>query len=237
MRTRNHILVVEDDLTSRVTLAGYFEKEGYQVTEAIDGDQMRAALSKGGVDLIMLDIRLPGEDGLTLLKQVRQQSNVGVIMVTGKSDDIDRIVALEIGADDYVTKPFNPRELLARAKNLLRRTAQSGSADGTESVRRFGKWTLYTEERRLENDEGEEVRLTRGEFELLAAMARHPGRVMTRDNLLDDISHREWDPTDRTVDVLVGRLRRKIENDPQAPSFIQTVHGVGYVFLVGRERR
>lgn len=233
MAEKNHILVVEDDATSRVTLSGYFEKEGYRVTEAVDGEQMRAAFSKGDVDLIMLDIRLPGEDGLTLLRELRQHSTVGVIMVTGKSDDIDRIVALEMGADDYVTKPFNPRELLVRAKNLLVRIAAARTVKEDERVKKFSGWSLNMNTRSLESPAGEDVRLTRGEFELLSALACNPNRVMSRDNLLDYTSNRDWAPNDRTVDVLIGRIRRKIEADPQAPSMIITVHGVGYVFADG----
>lgn len=234
MVTKNHILVVEDEPTSRVTLSGYFEAEGYRVTEAEDGEQMHTAFTAGDVDLVLLDIRLPGEDGLTLLKDLRKHSEVGVIMVTGKSDDVDRIVALEMGADDYVTKPFNPRELLARTKNLLKRTAAARAADPDERIKKFSGWALDMDKRRLESPDGKEVRLTRGEFELLAALVFRPGLVMTRDNLLDHISHREWAPEDRSVDVLVGRIRRKIETDPQNPSLIITVHGVGYVFA---ERR
>lgn len=230
MAEKNHILVVEDDATSRVTLSGYFAKEGYRVTEAADGEQMRAAFSKGDVDLIMLDIRLPGEDGLTLLRELRQQSTVGVIMVTGKSDDVDRIVALEMGADDYVTKPFNPRELLVRAKNLLVRIAAARVVKKDERIKKFSGWSLNMNTRSLESPAGEDVRLTRGEFELLSAFACNPNRVMSRDNLLDYTSNRDWAPNDRTVDVLIGRIRRKIEPDPQVPSMIITVHGVGYVF-------
>ncbi len=230
MAEKNHILVVEDDATSRVTLSSYFEKEGYRVTEAVDGEQMRSAFSKGDVDLIMLDIRLPGEDGLTLLREVRQQSSVGVIMVTGKSDEVDRIVALEMGADDYVTKPFNPRELLVRAKNLLARINAAQVAKNDERIKKFSGWSLNMNTRSLESPDGEDVRLTRGEFELLAALVNNPNRVMSRDNLLDYTSNRDWAPNDRTVDVLIGRIRRKIEPDPHVPSMIITVHGVGYVF-------
>lgn len=230
MAEKNHILVVEDDATSRVTLSSYFEKEGYRVSEAVDGEQMRSAFSKGDVDLIMLDIRLPGEDGLTLLRELRQQSSVGVIMVTGKSDEVDRIVALEMGADDYVTKPFNPRELLVRAKNLLARINAARVAKNDERVKKFSGWSLNMNTRSLESPDGEDVRLTRGEFELLAALVNNPNRVMSRDNLLDYTSNRDWAPNDRTVDVLIGRIRRKIEPDPHVPSMIITVHGVGYVF-------
>lgn len=230
MPSRKHILVVEDEPTGRATLAGYFETEGYRVTETEDGEQMRAAFANGDVDLVMLDIRLPGEDGLSLLREIRTGSDVGVIMVTSKADDVDRIVALELGADDYVVKPFNPRELLARTKNLLRRTTAAPALAEQGDVQRFAGWIFDGSRRRLESPDGEDVRLTRGEFELLAALIAHPGRVHSRDSLLDYISHREWAPSDRTIDVLVGRLRRKIEPDPRNPTFIRTVHGVGYVF-------
>lgn len=233
MILHNHILIVEDDATSRVTLARYFQNEGFRISEASDGDEMRQAFLKKDVDLILLDIRLPGEDGLTLLKEIRQKSRIGVIMVTGRSDAIDRVVALEMGADDYVTKPFNMRELLARSKNLLARTVEMRLADKSERVKKFAGWTLNLDMRRLVSPEGKDVHLTRGEFELLAALVSHPGRVMTRDILLDYLNHREWDPSDRTVDVLIGRLRRKIEPDPKNPSLIMAVHGVGYVFTGG----
>lgn len=231
MTNKAHILVVDDDLTSRVALSGYFETEGYRVSEAEDGAQMRSVFSGGDVDLIMLDIRLPDDDGLTLLKDVRKKSDVGIIMVTGRTDDVDRIVALEMEADDYVIKPFNPRELLARSKNLLRRVrAGRVPVAVDERVLSFSGWVLDLDKRGLQSPEGEDVRLTRGEFELLSALVENKGRVLTRDNLLDHLNHREWDPSDRTVDVLIGRLRRKIEANPKDPTLIMTVHGVGYVF-------
>ncbi|SFT66486.1 two-component system, OmpR family, torCAD operon response regulator TorR [Pseudovibrio denitrificans] len=231
MTNKAHILVVDDDLTSRVALSGYFETEGYRVSEAEDGAQMRSVFAGGDVDLIMLDIRLPDDDGLTLLKEVRKQSDVGIIMVTGRTDEVDRIVALEMEADDYVIKPFSPRELLARSKNLLRRVkAARVPAIADERVLSFAGWSLDLDKRGLQSPEGGEVRLTRGEFELLSALVENKGRVLTRDNLLDHLNHREWDPSDRTVDVLIGRLRRKIEVNPKDPSLIRTVHGIGYVF-------
>ncbi|KZK79366.1 Aerobic respiration control protein ArcA [Pseudovibrio sp. W64] len=231
MTNKAHILVVDDDLTSRVALSGYFETEGYRVSEAEDGAQMRSVFAGGDVDLIMLDIRLPDDDGLTLLKDVRKKSDVGIIMVTGRTDDVDRIVALEMEADDYVIKPFNPRELLARSKNLLRRVkAGRVPVAVDERVLSFSGWVLDLDKRGLQSPEGEDVRLTRGEFELLSALVENKGRVLTRDNLLDHLNHREWDPSDRTVDVLIGRLRRKIEANPKDPTLIMTVHGVGYVF-------
>ncbi|MCP5371357.1 MAG: response regulator [Hyphomicrobiales bacterium] len=233
MSAQFHIVVVEDEPVSRMTLAGYLAKAGYRVTEAGDGDALRAAMAAGAVDLVLLDINLPGDDGLSLLREIRRQSEVGVIMVTGVSDEVDRIVALEMGADDYVTKPFNTRELLARARNLIRRTEAARAVRADDPVKRFAGWELDLPRRRLTSPAGHEVRLTRGEFELLAALVSNPGRVLTRDNLLDHVSHRDWAPNDRSVDVLIGRVRRKIEQDPKLPRLIVTVHGIGYVFAGG----
>lgn len=230
MPTLHNILVVEDDPVSRETLAAYLRKAGYKVSEAENGDGMRQALAKNDVDLVMLDLSLPGEDGLSLLRELRRQSEIGVIIVSGHDDDVDRIVALEMGADDYVTKPFNARELQARAKNLIRRTLAARSESPDQPVKRFCGWTLDVPHWTLTNPSGQEVRLTRGEFELLVAFASRAGRVLTRDSLLDYVSHRDWAPNDRTIDVLVGRLRRKLETDPQAPRLFVTIHGVGYVF-------
>ena len=233
MSERAHILIVEDELTSRTMLSGYFESQGYVITEAETGAEMRRAFAAGKIDLIMLDIHLPDEDGLTLLKDVRRYSDVGIIMVTGKSDDVDRIVALEMEADDYVTKPFNPRELLARAKNVIRRVRAARQNNKENRVVRFANWQLDLDQRLLIGEDNEPVHLTRGEFELLSAMTSHKGQVLTRDNLLDHLDHRQFDPSDRTVDVLIARLRKKIEEDPKCPSLIVTVHGVGYVFTGG----
>jgi len=231
LRTRHHILVVEDEPVTRATLAGYFKNEGYTVSVASEGTEARALFADNDIDLILLDINLPGEDGLSLLREIRRTSEVGVIMVTGKTDDVDRIIGLEMGADDYVTKPFNPRELFARVKNLIRRTRLLRELTGDENRFRFGGWHLDIAKRSLTAPGGEAVRLTRGEFELLTALARNRGRVMTRDSLLDHVSHRDWSPNDRSIDVLIGRLRRKIEEDPGQPTAIITVHGVGYVFV------
>nr|WP_078707542.1 response regulator [Consotaella salsifontis] len=229
----HHILVVEDDPVAREMLTAYFSAEGYRVSALDDGQGMAELMAREPVDLVLLDIRLPGVDGLHLLRDIRSVSEVGVIMVTSKTDVIDRIVALEMGADDYVVKPFNARELLARSRNLLRRTvaARAAAADmGTGSEKHFDGWVLDLSGRLLFAPDGTEVKLTRGEFELLSAFLNRPGQVMNRDSLLDCVSHRDWAPSDRTIDVLVGRLRRKIEEDPKNPHHIVTVHGVGYVF-------
>jgi len=229
MPAHSHILVVEDDVVASTALAAYLGNEGYRVSTAADGQSMRALFAKGDVDLILLDISLPDEDGFSLLREIRRQSEVGVIMVTGKGEDVDRIVALELGADDYVIKPFNMRELFARAKNLLHRTHAARAVRPDEPAKRFAGWTLNIPRRTLTSPAGEDVRLTQFEFELLATLARNPGRVLSRDQLIDHVNGRDRAPNDRTIDVLIGRLRRKIETDPKLPRIIVTVQGVGYV--------
>ena len=229
MLANSHILIVEDDPVASTTLSAYISKEGYRVSTAPDGETMRELFAKGDVDLILLDISLPDEDGFSLLREVRRQSEVGVIMVTGKAEDVDRIVALEMGADDYVVKPFNMRELFARTKNLLRRTHLAHVVRKDETVKRFSGWTLNIPRRTLTSPTGDDVRLTMFEFELLAALCQNAGRVMTRDSLMDHVSGRDRAANDRTIDVLVGRLRRKLEATPADPRIIVTVQGVGYV--------
>ena len=231
MENKNiHILIVEDEPVSRAKLAGYFEKESYRVSEACDGEAMLALLAKEDADLVLLDINLPGDDGLFLTRWLRGQSDIGIILVTGRADEVDRIVGLEMGADDYVTKPFNYRELLARVKNLLWRITQVRKSGSRGSLKRFSGWGFDLDTRRLTSPDGERVELTRAEFELLVAFVKHPGIVMSRDRLLDNVSHRKWDPNDRTIDVLVRRLRQKIEQDPTMPKFVVTAHGEGYLF-------
>ena len=229
MPAHSHILIVEDDPVASRALAAYLGKEGYKVSTAPDGQTTRDLFAKGDVDLILLDINLPDEDGFSLLREIRRESQVGVIMVTGKGEDVDRIVALELGADDYVIKPFNMRELFARAKNLLRRTQAARLARPDATVKRFAGWTLNLPRRSLTSPGGEDVRLTQFEFELLATLARNPGCVLSRDSLIDHVNGRDRAPNDRTIDVLIGRLRRKLEVSPKQPRIIVTVQGVGYV--------
>jgi len=227
------VLIVEDDPTSLEATAGYFEVEGYRVVRAVDSDDMERELARRKIDLVILDLRLPGKDGLTLLRDLRAYSDIPVIVASGRTDDIDHIVALEIGADDYVDKPVNLRELLVRARNILRRgvTPPRDGAQPEPQELRFCGWTLDIRRRRLLDPYGTDVHLTRGEFELLAYLVQRAGRVLERDQLLDCLSSREWKPYDRSVDVLVGRLRAKIEADPKDPKLIATVHGVGYMFV------
>ncbi len=231
MENRNiHIIVVEDEPVSRTKLAGYFENEGYRVSEAGNGEEMLALMERDDADLVLLDINLPGDDGLFLTRWLRGQSDIGIILVTGRCDDVDRIVGLEMGADDYVTKPFNYRELLARVKNLLRRTTELRRLRQGGTQKRFSGWEFDLQTRRLTSPQGKKVELTRAEYELLVAFVKHPGIVMSRDRLLDNVSHRKWAPSDRTIDVLVRRLRQKIEKDPTMPELIATAHGEGYLF-------
>lgn len=229
-----HILIVEDDFASRSLLASYFEREGYRISESERADNLPAFVEKHGVDLVLLDINLPGKDGLTLTRELRACSRVGIILVTSKGDEIDRIVGLELGADDYVTKPFNPRELLVRAKNLLWRVrdcVRTEPRTARQSAQwAFEGWLLDGNKRLLIAPEGENERLPEGEFKLLHALISHPGQVLSRDQLMDAIHDREWTPNDRSVDVLVGRLRRKLRDNPADPHFILTAHGAGYMF-------
>lgn len=224
----DHVLIVEDDAVTRAKLSGYLEAVGHRVSEARDGNEMRRIMSADPTDLVLLDINLPGEDGLDLTRELRAKSDIGIILVTGRTDDVDRIVGLEMGADDYVTKPFIARELCARVKNLLRRTRRV--RDIETDIRRFGYWSFDMTRRRLDHDDGRRITLTRAEYELLTALVVHPGVVLSRERLLGIISHRTSDPSDRTIDVLVRRLRQKLEDDPQSPDLIITAHGEGYLF-------
>ncbi|MBW7861049.1 MAG: two-component system response regulator TorR [Rhodocyclaceae bacterium] len=228
-----HILIVEDDVASRTLLVSYFRKEGYRISESGRADDLVQRVEREQIDLILLDINLPGKDGLTLTRELRAASRVGIILVTSKGDEIDRIVGLELGADDYVTKPFNPRELLVRAKNLLWRVADSrvaGQQTAANGVWRFNGWTLDSHRRHLTGPIGQFERLPQGEYKLLHALITRPGQVLSRDQLMDAIHDREWTPNDRSIDVLVGRLRRKLDDDPSAPELILTAHGAGYLF-------
>lgn len=228
-----HILVVEDDAVTREKLTGYFEREGYRVTAVENGQEMRAVLAQQEVDLVMLDINLPGEDGLLLTRELRARSTVGIILVTGRSDAVDRIVGLEMGADDYVTKPFELRELLVRVKNLLWRISLAATAtrvaEPLDDAVYFGPWRFDIPRRQLSKD-GVPVRLTKAEYEVLVAFVAHPGRVLSRERILTLISHRGDGPSDRTIDVLIRRLRGKMELDPRDPQLFVTVHGEGYLF-------
>jgi two-component system OmpR family response regulator len=231
-RDTGTILVVDDEEEICNFLKDYLETHGYQVFTANDGEAMRTVMSDNNVDLVILDLVMPGEDGLTLTRYLRENSNVAVIILTGKDEEVDRIVGLEMGADDYVAKPFSSRELLARVKTVLRRVNEQGdkpSAAADGGVTRFAGWSFDKVGRRLTSPTGDDVALTTMEFNLLTALTDNPNRVLDRDRLLDLLQNRSWEPYDRSIDVLVGRLRSKIENNPKKPELIKTVRGTGYV--------
>ncbi len=228
-----HIVVVDDQKEICEVVQQYLTSEGYRVSVAHDGADMRKVMAQDAVELVILDLMLPGEDGLTLARQLREESNVGIIILTGRGETVDRIIGLEMGADDYLPKPFHLRELLARVKSVLRRASARGDEQdkqGSHSKARFAGWNLDLATRELVAPDGGEVRLTTGEFDLLAAFVRNANQVLSRDRLLDLARNREAGPFDRTIDVQVGRLRRKLEPDPQRPTIIKTVRGTGYIF-------
>ena len=224
----SHILIVEDEAKVRLLLRRCFEGEGYRVSEAGSGAEAVKLLATGSFDLVTLDLNLPDGDGLTVGREIRARSEVPIIMVTGKGDTIDRVVGLELGADDYITKPFHVREVLARVRAVLRRTG-SGGACRDEQVT-FEGWVLDVAKRELTSPAGESCELTTSEFDLLTAFATHAKRVLSRDQIMDLLRGHDWNPVDRSIDNLVVRLRRKIEVDPESPRLIKTVRGVGYTF-------
>lgn len=227
-----HILLVEDERSIREPLAHYLSQNGLRVSRAADAAAARQALAAYAVDLILLDVMMPGEDGLSLCAHLRATSGIPVILVTAKAEETDRVVGLEIGADDYVVKPFSPRELLARIKVVLRRAGERPSRSrptGAEAFA-FGPWVLRTGERELVDADGVAVSLSTGDYNLLLALVTHPRRVLTRDQLLDLAHGRELGAFDRSVDNSISRLRRKVEADPRQPALIKTVWGGGYMF-------
>jgi len=233
MNDISHIVVVDDQKEICDVVQEYLTGEGYRVSTANDGAGMRRAMAQGRVDLVILDLMLPGEDGLTLARSLREESpNIGIIILTGRGETVDRIIGLEMGADDYLPKPFHLRELLARVKSVLRRVSTRSAERPTaqRATARFSGWNLDLASRELRSPVGREVRLTTGEFDLLAAFVNNANQVLSRDRLLDLARNREAGPFDRTIDVQVGRLRRKLEDDPQRPTMIKTVRGSGYIF-------
>lgn len=229
-----HIAIVDDDPVTRTSLASYFEREGFAIHQAVSADELQRLLARLTIDLILLDIRLPGKDGLAITRELRAQSEVGIILVTGRADPIDRVIGLELGADDYIVKPFEPREILARANSLLRRMQTGAHPQG--GLCRFQGWELLIDKRRLRAPDGAETRLTSSEMDLLIAFATHAGRILSRDELLDLTPRHRGDPFDRAIDTLVRRLRQVLETDPKAPTLIKTVHGAGYLFTADVER-
>ncbi|RZL88279.1 MAG: response regulator [Variovorax sp.] len=242
MDGRTRLLIVDDDPSVRSMLSEYLGGHGYAISEAGSGTQMRECIERELPDVVLLDIRLPGEDGLSLARYLREHYDVAIIMVTASGDVIDRVVGLEVGADDYIAKPFDPRELLARVKSVLRRI-QSKPAAGpvadavsprapAPSRQRFGRCELDVDSHRLFDAGGAEIAMTAMEFELLRVFLANPNRVLSRDQLLVHTRNREWEPFDRSIDIRIGRLRRKVEPDPSGePRCIRTVRNAGYMYV------
>lgn len=238
MGEATHILLVDDEAGIRDPLAAYLERSGFRVSAAPDATAARALLAGKAVDLVLLDVMMPGEDGLALTGFIRATTNLPVILLTARAEETDRIVGLEIGADDYVTKPFSPRELLARIKAVLRRAGESGArvhAPETESYA-FGPWVLRTGERELVDRDGVAIPLSSGEYNLLHAFVTHPRRVLSREQLLDFSQGRELAAFERSIDNHISRLRRKVEENSSDPKLIKTVWGGGYMLAAEVKR-
>ena len=231
MDTNTHILVVDDDRDIRTLLAEYLDSNGLRTLTATNGSEMRRVLEESRVDLIVLDLTLPGEDGLTLCRNLRATSSVPVIMLPARGEPLDRILGLEMGADDYLAKPFEPRELFARIRSVLRRTQAlpPNMAQPDVATMRFAGWTLDLTARHLVNKDGVVVALSGAEFRLLKVFLDHPNRVLNRDQLLELTQGRESDPFDRSVDIQISRLRQKLGDDARTPTIIKTVRNEGYV--------
>lgn len=229
-----HILIVEDELVTRNTLKSIFEAEGYVVFEANDGAEMHRILSDHNINLVIMDINLPGKNGLLLARELREQAAVALMFLTGRDNEVDKILGLEIGADDYITKPFNPRELTIRARNLLSRTMNLGAISGDERKLvenyKFNGWTLDINSRSLINPTGEMYKLPRSEFRAMLHFCENPGKIQSREELLKKMTGRELKPHDRTVDVTIRRIRKHFESTPDTPEIIATIHGEGYRF-------
>jgi two-component system phosphate regulon response regulator OmpR len=239
--TSGRVLIVEDDPEVRAMLAEYLGGQGYEVAQADSGEAMRTALARAVPHVVLLDVRLPGEDGLALARFLRERYDLGIIMVTAAGEVVDRIVGLEMGADDYVAKPFDLRELLARLKSVMRRVqgpSPAGAAPAAPAAVEadrvpIGRCLLDVRSHRLFDGDGGEVAITAMEFDLLKAFVDHPNQVLSRDRLLTLTRNREWEPFDRSIDIRIARVRRKIEADPDNPRAIRTVRGAGYMFVPG----
>lgn len=238
---QSHILVVDDDRHIRAMLARYLSDHGLRVTMADGGVQMMELCATHPFDVVVLDVMMPGDDGFTLCQRLRARSHVPIILLTARDTETDRVIGLELGADDYVAKPFNPRELLARIRAMLRRATMPSASSGTANAAakparfRFAGWTLDLTKRALTSPRGTRVDLTTGEFDLLTALAQHPQHILSRDQLLDLVHGRSNLNIDRSIDVQISRLRRKIEENPQDPVLIRTVRNGGYFFAADVE--
>jgi DNA-binding response OmpR family regulator len=238
MSRNGSLLIVEDDVHVREMIAEYLSGHGYEVCQAQSGGDMREAVERCLPDVVLLDVRLPGEDGLSLARYLRERYDVGIIMVTGAAEVVDRVVGLEIGADDYVTKPFDPRELLARVKSVMRRLQSREAPQSTATVGKervpVGRCFLDVASHQLVDVAGQEVPMTSMEYDLLKVFVEHPNKVLTRDQILTLTRNREWEPFDRSIDIRIARLRRKVEPNPEEPKTIRTVRGAGYMFVPAR---
>lgn len=240
METPPTVLVVDDDSRICRLTQRYLEQEGYKLYTACSGKEMRQVLAEVKVDLVLLDVRLPDEDGFTLIRELRTSPHLAIIMVTGKADPRDKVLGLELGADDYVTKPFDERELLARVRSVLRRVRQGNTASEPvrgRAVAWFAEWKLDLSALELIHQNGARAFLTTREFQLLAALVEHAPRVLSRDFILELLAGRDWTPIDRSIDVLIGKLRKKLGDDAQHPVLVKTVRGVGYKLGVPVEFR
>jgi two-component system phosphate regulon response regulator OmpR len=235
-----HILVVDDELEVREMIRDYLAGNGYAVSAVAGGAEMRRVLSERPANLVILDLRMPGEDGLSLARYLREQGQIGIIMVTASTEVVDRVVGLELGADDYISKPFDPRELLARVRSVLRRTElMSGDHKPVAAMAheiRMGRCMFNLQSGRLYTLVGEDVPLTSMEFELLKALASRPNRVLSRDQLLDLAHNKEMEAFDRSIDIRIMRIRRKIEENPDKPQVLKTIRGLGYMFVTAEVR-
>lgn len=232
MNQEANILVVDDDVRVSRVIARDLTSAGYRVKTAANGEEMRRCIKVQQPDIVILDLQMPGEHGLELARKLRQDSDVGIIIVTGTGDKVDEIVGLEGGADDYLTKPVEERALLARVRSVLRRVMSSTASSDTsdKSVAKFSDWILDFTAHELKSTAGEEIILTSFEFQLLATLVKNANRVLSRDQIMVSITGRDWVSNDRSVDVLMGKLRKKIERDPHNPSMIKTIRGAGYKF-------
>jgi DNA-binding response OmpR family regulator len=226
-----HLLVVDDDWETRELLSSYLGKQGFEVSTVENGQAMDTWLATHTADLVILDLMLPGEDGLSIARRLGAEHDLPIVMISARGEELDRIVGLEVGADDYLPKPFNPRELLARVRAVLRRSVQRREVEpNTESRSEFGPFQFDSERRVLSRDAAE-IELSRAEFDLLDVFVHHPNRVLSRDFIMDCLRGNYRDPLDRSIDVRVTRLRHKIEDDPAEPHYIRTIWGVGYQFI------
>lgn len=226
------ILIVEDEDVTRFNLRNLFEAEGYQVFEAIDGESMASMLNQQAINLVIMDINLPGKNGLLLGRELANNKNLGLIFLTGRDSDIDKILGLEIGADDYLTKPFNPRELTIRARNILNRISHSGAEESTDQAMiSFNQWALNGNSREMTSPSGKVIAIPRGEYRALRLLIKNTGKIVSRQELIKEMTGRDLRSNDRTVDVTIRRLRKHFESDANTPELINTIHGEGYRFV------